>query len=140
VTVTATGSPGGDVINTGKGANDQINVGSHFFVDTYGFALGTNGSHFTTVTGAVSFDKVDVNGGQLGNSLSPLSGTTTQTTLASYIKSLGTLTPGDTYVGHNATDTFVVTDSASGQTGAIEIVGSFANFMIFSPHVLTLVT
>jgi hypothetical protein len=139
-TVTITGS-GGDVINTGTGANDQINVGGGFgsFGDTFGFALGTSGKNFTTVTGAQSLDQVEVNGGQLGSTLSPLSGATTQTTLASYIKSLGTLTPGDTYVGHNTTDTFVVTDAASGQTGAIEIVGVFhptqANLV---DHVLTL--
>jgi hypothetical protein len=138
-TVTIAASGGVDEISTGTGANDKINVGSHGSPDTFGFALGTNGSHFTTVTGALSGDLIVESSGQLGNTLSPLSGATTDTSLASYIKSLGTLTPGDTYVGHNAADTFVVTDTASGQTGAIEIVGVFhptqANL---AGHVLTL--
>jgi hypothetical protein len=122
--VTLAASSGNDVINTGTGANDQINVGRHGGPDKFGFALGTNGSHFTTVTGAVLGDLVDVNGGTLGTA-SLMSHMTMDTTLASYIKSLGTLTAGATYVGYNTTahDTFVVTDTLAGQTGAIELTG-----------------
>jgi hypothetical protein len=119
-------SQGADTISTGTGANDQINVGFHGNADTFGFAFGTNGTNFTTVTGALTNDLVVVNGGQLGGTPSPLSGATTATTLASYIQSLGTLTPDHTYVGFNnttANDTFIVTDAAGGQTGAIELVG-----------------
>jgi hypothetical protein len=61
------GNGGDDVINTGTGANDQINiVGSRHFADTFGFALGTSDKNFTTVTGALGGDLVDVNGGTLG--------------------------------------------------------------------------
>ena len=77
------------------------------------------------MTGALEYDAVVVNGGQLGGTPSSASGATTATTLAAYIQSLGTLTPGDTYVGFNITanETFIVTDTASGHTGAIEITG-----------------
>ena len=66
-TVTMAASIGNDKISTGTGASDKINVGSHGSPDTFGFALGTNGSHFTTVTGALSGDLVAESSGQLGN-------------------------------------------------------------------------
>jgi hypothetical protein len=102
--------------------------------------LGTTGANFTTVSGAAAGDHVVVNGGQLGNTLSPLSGATADTSLATYISSLGTLTKGDTYVGFNtsAQDTFIVTDTASGQTGAIELTGVAFQHSTLANHVLTL--
>jgi hypothetical protein len=129
---------GGDYIATGTGAGDTVTVvGPHTSFDTLAFALGTNGTKFTTVSGAAVGDHVVVNGGQLGNTLA--SGATTHTTLASYISSL-TLTKGETYVGFNATadDTFVVTDTASGQTGAIELTGVAFQHSTLAHHVLTL--
>jgi hypothetical protein len=64
--------------------------------------------------------------------------------LATYIglliSSQGPLTNGDTYVGFNeaAKETFIVTETQSGQMGAVEIVGhAFANNSI-AGHVLTL--
>ena len=115
-------------------------MGAHTDADTFAFALGTTGVNFTTVSGAAAGDHVVVNGGQLGNTL--LSASTTDTTLASYISSLGTLTKGDTYVGFinttSAHDTFIVTDTASGQTGAIELTGVAFQHSTLANHVLTL--
>jgi hypothetical protein len=73
---------------------------------------------------------------------SSASGATTATTLASYIQSLGTLTPNDTYVGFNITanETFIVTDTASGHTGAIEIMGVAFQHSVLAGHTLTLLT
>jgi hypothetical protein len=140
-----TGTPsngGGDYVATGTGAGDTVAVGLHANPDTFAFALGTSGTNFTTVSGAAALDNVVVNGGYLGNTLSPLSGATTDTTLATYISSLGTLTKGDTYVGFNTTPgemfTFIVTDTASGQTGAIEITGVAFQHSTLASHVLTL--
>jgi hypothetical protein len=133
-------SPGGDVLATGTGAGDTVTVGAHTDADTFAFALGTSGANFTTVSGAAAGDHVVVNGGQLGNTL--LSGATADTTLATYIKSLGPLTKGDTYVGFintsSAHDTFIVTDTASGQTGAIELTGVAFEHSTLANHVLTL--
>ena len=131
-------SPGGDYIATGTGAGDVVLVGAHTNADTFGFALGTTGVNFTTVSGAAAGDHVVVNGGQLGNTL--LSGSTGDTSLAAYITSLGTLTQGDTYVGFNtnAHDTFIVTDTATGQTGAIELTGVAFQHSTLANHVLTL--
>ena len=131
---------GGDQITTGTGAGDQVFVGAHSNPDTFAFALGTNGINFTTVSGAAAGDHLAVNGGQLGNTLSALSGATNDTSLASYINSLGTLTKGDTYVGFNASanDTFVVTNSQTGQTGAIELTGVAFQHSTLANHVLTL--
>ena len=113
-------------------------MGAHTNADTFGFALGTTGVNFTFVSGAAVGDHVVVNGGQLGNTL--LSASTTDTTLATYISSLGTLTKGDTYVGFNtsANDTFIVTDTASGQTGAVELTGVAFEHSTLANHVLTL--
>ena len=116
----------------------SVTVGAHTDADTFAFALGTTGVNFTTVSGAAAGDHVVVNGGQLGNTL--LSGSTTDATLATYISSLGTLTKGDTYVGFNtsANDTFIVTDTASGHTGAIELTGVAFQTSTLANHVLTL--
>ena len=132
---------GGDYVATGTGAGDIVRVGAHTNADTFAFTFGTSGANFTTVTGAAAGDHVVVNGGQLGNALSSLSGATADTTLASYISSLGTLTKGDTYVGLTPTSvdaTFIVTDSSSGQIGAIELTG--LHTASISNHALTLLT
>jgi hypothetical protein len=130
-------SPGGDYVATGTGASDIVTVGAHADADTFAFALGTTGVNFTTVFAAAAGDHVVVNGGQLGNTL--LSGSTVDLSLADYIGSLGTLTKGDTYVGFNTSvhETFIVTDTASGHTGAIEITGAFQTSTLAN-HVLTL--
>jgi hypothetical protein len=138
---------GADTIITGTGSSDTVTVAAHTNADTFGFSLGTNGTSFTTVTGAQAGDHVavgnsaglvltDPNG--LGSTL--IQASTTDTTLASFIQSLGALTDGHTYVGFNQTaqETFIVTETQSGQTGAVEIVGqAFANNSI-AGHVLTL--
>jgi fibronectin-binding autotransporter adhesin len=128
-------SPGGDYVATGTGASDMVTVGSHTNPDTFVFGLGTNGTNYTTVNGAAAGDAVEVLGGQLGNTL--VKESTTDTTLASFISSLGHLTKGDTYVGSNASDTFVVTETASGQTGAVELTEAFHN-SVLANHILHL--
>jgi hypothetical protein len=55
----------------------------------------------------------------------------------SFIGSLGHLTKGDTYVGYNASDTFVVTDTAGGHTGATEIAEQFQHSTLAN-HILHL--
>jgi hypothetical protein len=138
---------GGDTIITGTGFFDAVGVAAHTNADTFGFSLGTNGTSFTTVTGAQAGDHVavgnsagvvltDPNG--LGSTL--IQASTTDTTLASYISSLGTLTNGDTYVGFNQTvkETFIVTATQSGQTGAVEIVGQAFAHNSIADHALIL--
>ena len=65
---------------------------------------------------------------------------TTDTTMALFIQSLGTLTNGDRYVGFNtsANETFIVTDTQSGQTGAVAIAGTAFQNSSLAGHVLTL--
>ena len=130
-------SQGGDYFATGTGSGDTVSVGAHTKADIFAFALGTNGTNFTTVSGAAAHDQVEVNGGELGSKL--VSASTGDDTLSSFISSLGKLTKGDTYVGFNtaANDTFVVTDPQSGQTGAIELTGVFQHSTLAN-HVLTL--
>ena len=71
--VTLGSGHGGDYIATGRGSGDTVTVGASFLPpDTFAFALGTNGTNFTTVSGATAGDHVVVNGGQLGNTPSPL--------------------------------------------------------------------
>src|SRR5262249_1673729 len=53
-----TTSPGGDTINTGTGKGDTVKVGKHTNPDTFGFTMGTDGSAFTTITGAQAGDHV----------------------------------------------------------------------------------
>ena len=128
---------GGDTINTGTGL-DTVIVGSHTNLDTFGFALGTNGSSFTTIFGAQIGDHLACNN-SLGNSLqlgiNVVNSATSATTLANFIAGL-VLTSGNTYVGTNGTDTFVVTDH-NGQIGAVELVGVFAGTAT-AAHILTL--
>jgi hypothetical protein len=77
------------------------------------------------------------NDNALGRTLIPVNNGATS--LASFITDLGKLGKGDTYVGNDSTDTFVVTDTQSGKIGAIDIVGVLhptqANLV---NHVLTL--
>ena len=138
--VTLGSGAGGDYIATGTGSGDTVTVGAHTSADTFAFALGTNGTYFTTVSGAQgspSGDHVVVNGGRLGNTLVSEGTLSPGTTLGSFISSVVvTPTPGDTYVGNNGTDTFIYTDTQTGHTGAIELVGVF-NASIAN-HVLTL--
>jgi len=110
--------------------------------DTFGFTLGTNGSLFTTISGAQKGDHLIA--GLIAGQASDLGDTPVQSethagTISDYISSLGTLTPGDTYVGYNKTSktTYVVTDTASGQTGDVQLVGVFDHNHTFN-HVLTL--
>jgi trimeric autotransporter adhesin len=128
--------PGGDSIATGTGSGDMVTVGTHTNPDTFAFALGTDGTHFTTVNGAATGDEVVVPGNQLGNTLA-VNEPTTDTSLSSFIGSLGHLTKGDTYVGYNASDTFVVTDTAGGHTGATEIAEQFQHSTLAN-HILHL--
>src|SRR5262249_36820760 len=59
-------SPGGDTIITGTGKDDTVQVGTHTNPDTFGFALGTDGTSFTTITGAQAGDHV-ISDGNLQN-------------------------------------------------------------------------
>jgi hypothetical protein len=78
-----------------------------------------------------------VNGGQLGNTPPVEKGFSSGETMSSFIGSIPSPTKGDTYIGNNGSDTFIFTDTTSGHTSAIEVVGVFANSTIAS-HVLTL--
>jgi hypothetical protein len=131
-------STGGDNIATGTGANDTVTVGAHTNADTFAFAMGTNTTRFTTVTGAQSGDYVVVNGDQLGDTLVS-KGFSSGETLASFLASIVSPTTDHTYVGNNGADTFIFTDSPTGHTGVVDIVGVFnpiqANLV---NHVLTL--
>jgi len=138
---------GADTIITGTGSFDAVVVAAHTQADTFGFSLGTNGASFTTITGAQAGDHVAVGSGAgivrtdpngLGSTL--IQASTTATDLASYISSLGPLTNGDTYVGFNETskETFIVTGTQSGHTGAVEIVGQAFDHNNIAGHVLTL--
>lgn len=124
---------GGNTFITGTGADDRITVGAHTNPDTFGFSLQTNGSHYTTVSGAQAADHVILSSNNLANTI--VQASTTKTTIAAYISSLP-LQSGKTYVGYNGTDTFIVTDVAN-KIGAIDIVGNFSHNSI-SGHILTL--
>jgi hypothetical protein len=58
--VTISRHVGQDTIWTGTGSSNFVNVGPHIklaeLADTFGFALGTNGSSFTTISGAQKGD------------------------------------------------------------------------------------
>jgi hypothetical protein len=126
---------GGDTIVTGTGANDTVKVGTHTNPDTFGFAIGTDGTSFTTIFGAQSLDHVisDKNLHNVTNVSNVLPSTAT---LADFITSLA-LKPGNTtYVGNNGTDTFIVTEQGS-HIGAVELVGVFTSSTI-SGHELIL--
>lgn len=135
---------GGDYLATGTGSGDAILVGGHTNADTFAFATFSSASvflstsSFTKVYGAQSNDKIEVNGGNLGDTLVSKGTLTVGTTLSSFINTVvGDPAKGHTYIGNNGTTTFIETDTQSGQLGAIEIVGTFANSTI-SNHVLTL--
>jgi len=140
---------GADTIITGTGSSDTVNVAAHTNADTFGFSLGTNGTSFTKITGAQTGDQVavgnsaglvltDPNG--LGNTLVNEGSNSSWTSLALFIQAIAAM-PGDTFMGNNGTDTFIFTDTANGQTGAIEIAGVFSgtNSTIFN-HALELRT
>src|SRR4029077_15358633 len=61
-------SAGGDSIITGTGLGDTVQVGTHNHADTFGFALGTNGTAFTEITGARAGDQV-ISGNNLGTNV-----------------------------------------------------------------------
>ena len=136
---------GGDYIATGTGAGDSVIVGPHTTADTFAFALGTGGSAYTTISGnpyslgnsAQIGDHVAVNGGQLGNTLVNVTTVSPADTMATFIShDIGTPKAGDTYIGNNGTDTFIYTDTQTGQKGAIEVVGVFGGSI--ENHLLTL--
>ena len=92
----------------------------------------------TKVYGAQSNDKVEVNGGALGNNWCQKERCQPGTTLSSFINAVvGDPTKGHTYIGNNGTTTFIETDTDGGHVGAVEIVGAFTHSTI-SNHVLTL--
>jgi hypothetical protein len=135
---------GGDYLATGIGSGDAIVASNHTNADTFAFATFSSSLHFfgtsslTKVYGAQSNDKIEVNGGNLGDALVSKGMLPTGTTLSSFINTVvGDPTKGHTYIGNNGTTTFIETDTQSGQLGAIEIVGTFAHSTI-SNHVLTL--
>jgi hypothetical protein len=143
---TLAGGNGGDVIITGTGL-DTVTVGGHSTADTFGFVLETNGSSYTTVTGAWTGDQVAIGNLSgivvgltgLGNTLASERSNSSWTTLASFIQPIATPVPGHTYMGNNGTDTFIFTDTLNGHTGAIEIGGVFSGTnSTISGHVLTL--
>ena len=89
------------------------------------------------MAGALVGDKVEVNNGLLGSTLvNKGENDASYTNLAAFIQAI-VAEPGHTYVGNNKTDTFVYTDTSGGQTGAMEIAGTFVGSSI-SNHVLTL--
>ena len=128
--VTLGSGAGGDRIVTGTGL-DTVTVGDHTKADFFNFALNTNGSSFTTITGAQIGDFL-ISTNHLGSNV--VNSSTSASTLADFIAGL-VLTNGNTYVGTNGTDTFVVTDF-NGQVGAVELVGVFSGHAF--NHVLTL--
>jgi hypothetical protein len=128
-------------------------VGPRANADTFGFSLGTNGSSYTTIFGARAGDHVTAifnagpsaifnagpgaifNASILANHIAA-NGSTNAMSLAQFISDLGPLHSGNTYIGSNGSDTFIVTDFYS-HVGAIDIVGSFTTSSI-AGHVLTL--
>jgi hypothetical protein len=136
---------GGDIIITGTGNSDTVQVGAHTSADTFGFALGTGATALsqTTVTGAQPMDPTDptldkvavgnasglvlTNNG-LGDFLvqkGSIPDLSTVNDFINFLVSNGGLTKGDTYTADSGGDTFVVTDTLSGKVGGIEIVGVF---------------
>jgi hypothetical protein len=150
-----TASGGGDLITTGTGAGDQVEISNHTIADTFAFSLGTNGSAFTTVSatepggGALPGDQIVANtngngnayGNALGNTLVAVTNVMA-TDMAGFINDLindlGPLQKGDTYVGNNGSDTFIVTETQSGKMGAIELQGVHTVGM--GNHILTVET
>src|SRR5262249_7464402 len=100
--VTLGSGAGGDTIITGTGriganiiGGDIVTVGDHTKADFFGFALGTDGSSFTTITGAQIGDFL-ISGNHLGSNV--VNSSTSATLLVDFIASL-VLTNGNTYVG-----------------------------------------
>jgi hypothetical protein len=125
---------GGDTIITGKGL-DTVNVGTHTHADTFGFAKGTDGTAFTTITGAKAGDHI-ISDNNLGTNV--INSETTATTLADFIASLSGNPNGKTFVGYNDTapthETFIVSNH-----GAVELLGvAFMNSQVLTDHILTL--
>ena len=127
---------GADTIITGTGSSDSVTVAAHTNADTFGFSLFTDGTSFTTVTGAQAGDHVAVGNSAgivtgsdgLGNTLVNEGSDSSWTSLALFIQAIAAPVPGDTFVGNNGTDTFIFTDTQNGQTGAVEIAAQvFAN-------------
>lgn len=126
---------GFDTIITGTGSSDTVLVAAHTHADTFGFSLGTNGSSFTTVTGAQKGDHV-ISGDNLGNKVVAEPGTSPTMAFFFQFVALHSPSSGTTYIGHSTTDTFIVTDH-QGQLGAVDIVGVF-NHSTVANHTLTL--
>jgi hypothetical protein len=150
--VTLPSGDGGDLIITGTGNSDKVQVGTHPNTnpDTFGFALGTGATALsqTTINGALAGDQIAVGNSSglvtgsngLGNFLvqdGALAGLNTVNDFINYLTSHGGLTKGDTYTADSGGDTFIVTDTASGKVGGVEIVGAFENNSV-SGHILTL--
>jgi hypothetical protein len=127
-------SPGGDTIVTGTGLLDTVQVDTHTNADTFGFALGTNGTAFTTITGARAGDHV-ISGNNLGTNVVPEG---TFGSLFDFYNFVTGLPPTNntTYMANNGADTFIVTDH-KGELGAVELVGVFTG-STSGTHVLTL--
>ena len=128
-------SAGGDSIVTGTGLGDTVQVGTHNNADTFGFALGTNGTAFTEITGARAGDQV-ISGNNLGANVVTEPGTFAS--LLDFFNFVSGLPPtnNNTYIGNNGADTFIVTDH-KGELGVVEIVGVFTG-NTNGTHVLTL--
>jgi hypothetical protein len=141
VTIASSGS-GGDHITTGTGQGDLVTVGPHTLADTFGFALGTNGTSYTTIgnqagDGAQAGDHV-VSGNNLGSHVVSEPGTFAGMSDFFNAVTAPSAAPasGNTYIGHSTTDTFIVTDY-HGQFGAVDVFGTFNNSTV-AGHTLTL--
>jgi len=149
--VTLPSGAGGDIIITGTGNSDTVQVGTHTSPDTFGFALGTGATALsqTTVTGAQAADKIAVGNtsglvltaaGGLGNTLvqdGAIAGLNTVNDFINFLVSHGGLTKGDTYTADSGGNTFIVTDTSNGHVGGVEIVGVYESNSI-TGHILTL--
>ena len=119
---------GGDTITTGTGL-DTVTVTAHTNPDTFGFALGTTASSYTMVTGAHTGDQVITASHNLaGTSNSNLHDEGTGTNLTSmYNAVIGAISAdkGQTYIGSDGFNTFIVTDvgGTTATVGVIELVG-----------------
>ena len=150
------GNPDYDTIITGTGF-DKVTVAgvppTALSGETFGFALGTGvtASSQTTVSGELlgahvavgsSSGLVTSGNDSLGVTLvqeGHITGIISVNGLIAYVSSHGGLTKGDTYTADSGGHTFVVTDTANGHTGGIEIVGVVEHFLLNpANHELTL--
>lgn len=151
--VTLPSGSGGDIIVTGMGNSDTVQVGAHTpNPDTFGFALGTGTTALsqTTVTGAQAADKIAVGNtsglvltaaGGLGNTLvqdGATAGLNTVNDFINFLVSHGGLTKGDTYTADSGGNTFIVTDTSNGHVGGVEIAGIAFESNSITGHILTL--